>query len=163
MVDGKELPLPTEGQPIPGAWQSGWLSTPDWRHREVWETPANRGIRFRDPADEAHYRELDARLTELFDAFPDRDGSASLGSTLNTASRWYPRPAVWLAVGLVAILVRRPRRIATPLALSAAALLVAAGTALAVPATAEYSTPVVPAFVLLAVAGLLAPARESPR
>ncbi len=157
------LPLPTEGQPIPGAWQSGWLSTPDWSIREVWESPANRGIVFRDADDETHYRALDDRLTELFERFPDRGGNPGLASALNSASRWYPRAAVWLVLGLVAILVRRPRRIATPLVLAAGALLVTLGTSLAVPATAEYSVPVVPAFILLAVAGFLAPAREDAR
>lgn len=159
VVDGETLPQPSEGEPIPGAWQSGWLSTPDWRIREIWESPANRGIRFRDPDDEAHYAELDRRMTELFDAFPDRDGNASLGDRLNAASRWYPRPAVWLVVGLVAFVVRRPRRTATPLVLAAASVLVIAGTALAVPATAEYSTPVAPAFIVLALVGLVAPTR----
>jgi hypothetical protein len=44
---------------------------------------------------------------------------------------------------------------ATPIVLTLAALLVILGTSLAVPASAEYSTPVVPAFMLLAVAGLI--------
>jgi len=45
--------------------------------------------------------------------------------------------------------------------LVAAALLVILGTSLAVPAAAEYSTPVAPAFMLLAAAGLLAPRRAA--
>ena len=65
------------------------------------------------------------------------------------------------SLGLVALAVRRPRRMATPLVLTAAALLVILGTSLAVPAAAEYSTPVAPAFLLLAAAGLLAPRRTA--
>ena len=64
-----------------------------------------------------------------------------------------PAAAVWLVVGLVAVAIRRPRGLATPLVLAAAALLVILGTSLAVPAAAEYSTPVAPAFMLLAAAG----------
>ena len=43
--------------------------------------------------------------------------------------------------------------------LTAAALLLLLGTALAVPADAAYTVPVAPAFILLAVACLLAPRR----
>jgi hypothetical protein len=42
-----------------------------------------------------------------------------------------------------------------PLALAGAALLVLLATSVAVYAVAEYSVPVVPAFVLLATAGLV--------
>jgi hypothetical protein len=94
-------------------------------------------------------------VDELLGAFSDRGGSATLGRWIDRASRWFPRPALWLVLGLVAVAVRRPRGVATPLVLAAAALLVVFGTALAVPADAAYSVPVAPAFVLLAVAGLL--------
>jgi hypothetical protein len=68
---------------------------------------------------------------------------------------------LWLAIGLVALAVRRPRRMATPLVLTAAALLVIVGTSLAVPADAAYSSPLAPAFMLLAAAGLLTPRSPS--
>ena len=106
---------------------------------------------------------MNRRVNELLGRFPDRSSSSELGSWLNRASRWFPRPAVWLVVALVAIAVRRPRALASPLVLAAAALLVVLGTSLAVPAAAEYSTPVAPAFMLLAVAGVLgARRRERP-
>ena len=63
---------------------------------------------------------------------------------------------VWLLIGILAAAIRRPRGLATPLVLSAGALLVIVGTSLAVPAAAEYSTPVTPAFFLLAATGVLA-------
>jgi hypothetical protein len=62
---------------------------------------------------------------------------------------------VWLVVGLVALIFRRPRGLAVPLVLSGAALLVLLGTALAVYAVADYAVPVVPAFILLAVTAIL--------
>ena len=74
-------------------------------------------------------------------------GSMALGTWLDRASRWFPRSVLRLALGLVAIAARRPRRLATPLVFTAAALLVILGTSLAVPAAAEYSAPVAPAFL----------------
>lgn len=159
----RPLPRPSEGQPIPAARQSGWISTPDGRIREVWTSPTDHGIVFRDPEDRMHLDELERRLSELLTVFPDRDGNTELGNRLNQASRWFPRPVVWLVAGLVAVVLRRPRRVSIPLALVAAALLVMAGTALAVPATAEYSTPVAPAFILLAVVSLLGERSRHPR
>ena len=67
---------------------------------------------------------------------------------------------MWLLVGIAAALWRRPSGIAVPLALAAAALAVMVSTSLAVYAVAEYSVPVVPAFVLLATAGVFG--RRSP-
>lgn len=152
-----ELPEPTEGQPIPSASVSAFISTPDGRFREVWSSAAEHEIYADDPSDAAHLDRLNRRVDELLGAFSDRGASAELGRWLDRASKWYPRPALWLALGLIAFAVRRPRRMATPLVLTAAALLVNLGTSLAVPAAAEYSVPVAPAVLLLAVSGLLAP------
>jgi hypothetical protein len=152
-----QLPEPTEGQPIPSASVSGFISTPDGRFRELWTSPAAHAIVADDPADGAHLDRMNRRVAAMFERFPERDGSPGLGEWLNRASRWFPRPALWLLVGAVAIAIRRPRGLATPVVLTAAALLVVLGTSLAVPAAAEYSTPVVPAFVLFAGVGLLAP------
>jgi hypothetical protein len=154
-VADEQLPDPTEGQPIPSASVSAFISTPDGRFREVWTSPTEHAIVADDPEDSAHLDRLNRRVDELFGAFSDRSGHATLGRWLDRASRWFPRPVLWLALGLVAVAVRRPRGIATPLVLTAAALLVVLGTALAVPADASYSVPVAPAFVLLALAGLL--------
>jgi hypothetical protein len=158
-VTDEQLPEPTEGQPIPSASVSAFISTPDGRFREVWTSSTEHAILADDPEDAAHLDRLNRRVDELFAAFSERGGNATLGRWLDRASRWFPRPVLWLAVGLVAVAIRRPRGVATPLVLAAAALLVVLGTALAVPADASYSAPVAPAFVLLAAAGLLAASR----
>ncbi len=160
LAAASQLPEPSEGQPIPSASVSGWISTPDNSIREIWTSPTQRSFVFDDPDDAIHLENLERRLAELSAAFPDRDGWDELGTRLNQVSRWFPRPLVWLVVGLVAVVLRRPRGAATPLVLAAAALLVALGTSLAVPATAEYSVPVAPTFVVLACCGLLAPSRR---
>ena len=90
---------------------------------------------------------MNRRVAELSTAFSDREGDASSAAGSNRASRWFPRPVFWLAVGLVAVADPAARGVATPLVLTAAALLVLLGTSLAVPAAAEYSTPVAPAFI----------------
>jgi len=152
-----QLPEPTEGQPIPSASVSSFISTADGRFREVWTSPSAHEIVAVDPGDAAHLDRMNRRVAELAGRFTDREGNATLATWLDRASRWFPRPVVWLVVGLIGLAVRRPRGAATPLVLTAAGLLVIVGTSLAVPAAAEYSTPVAPAFVLLAVAALLAP------
>ena len=148
------LPVPSEGQPIPSASVSGFISTPDGRFREVWTSPTNHEIYAENPDDAAHLDRMNRRVDKLYGHFSDRAVHAELASWLNRASRWFPRPAVWLLAGLLAFCIRRPPGMATPLVLAAAGLLVIVGTSLAVPAAAEYSAPVVPAFILLAVSCL---------
>ena len=154
-VANRQLPVPGEGEPIPAARQSSYISTPDGRIREVWTSPTDHQVVFSRPADAARAAEIDRRVDGLLESFPDRSAHPGAIDRLNSASRWYPRPLLWLLVGLLAVLVRRPRRVAIPLALAGAALLILLSTSLAVYAVAEYSVPVTPAFILLAVAGLL--------
>jgi hypothetical protein len=150
-----QLPVPSEGEPIPSARQSPVISTPDGRIREVWSSPTAHRFVFSDPGDEARAAELDVRVNELLANLPDRKTHPETVDRLNSASRWYPRPVLWLLVGLAAALVRGPRWLLAPLALAGAGLLVLAATAVAVYAIAQYSVPVTPAFILLAAAGVL--------
>jgi hypothetical protein len=149
-------PEPSEGQPIPSASVSAFISTPDGRFAEVWSSPTAHQIVADDPSDAAHLDRMNRYVSDVIGRFGKREASARLGDWLNRASRWFPRPAVWLLLGAAAIVIRRPLGIAAPVVLTAAALLVIVGTSLAVPAAAEYSTPVAPAFLLLAAAGLFA-------
>jgi hypothetical protein len=155
LAGSAQLPVPSEGEPIPSARESAFISTPDGRIREVWSSATAHRIVFADPEDAERAAEIDRRLNELLANLPDRDARPELVDRLNSASRWYPRPIVWLALGVVAALVRRRRWLLAPLALSAGALLVFFATSLAVYAVAQYSVPVAPAFVLLATAGVL--------
>jgi hypothetical protein len=151
----------TEGEAIPSASVSAFITTPDGRFQEVWTSPTTHEIVARDPAHARHLDRMNRRVDYLLGRFSDRYASADLGTWLNRASRWFPRPGVWLAIGLIAVAFRRPRGLTLSLVLSAAALLVIVGTALAVPAAAEYSIPVAPAFFVLAAQGLLG-GRRSP-
>ena len=152
---GGALPVPSEGQPIPSSRESPAISTPDGRNREVWTSASEHHVVFGDPGDTERAAALDRRVNELLAGFPDRDARDGLVRLLDDASRWFPRPFMWLLVGIVAAIWRRPRRIVVPAVLAASALVLMLSTSLAVYAVAEYSVPLVPAFVLLATAGLL--------
>jgi hypothetical protein len=154
---GAAAPIPSDDEPIPSGRQASYVSTPDGRIREVWTSPTEHGFVFDEPRDEAGSEALNARLGELTAAFPDRQQRTGLLEWLNSASRWYPRPVMWLLLGALACAIRRPRGIAPTAVLAVGALLTLLGTSLAVYAVAEYSVPVVPAFVLLATAGLFGP------
>jgi len=154
-VANRQLPVPSEGEPIPAARQSGYITTPDHRIREIWTSPTEHHIVFSRPADEVRAGEIDRRVEDLYGSFPDRGARPEAVDWLNRASRWYPRPVLWLLLGVLAAFFRRPRGLAVPLALTGGALLILIATSLAVYAVAEYSVPVTPAFILLATVGLL--------
>jgi hypothetical protein len=147
-------PTSSDDELIPSSREAPYISTPDGRIREVWTSPTDHSIVFRDAADGIRAAALDRRVNELLDGLPDRDQRPWLVERLNDVSRLYPRPFMWLLVGLAAVVWRRPRGVAVALALAASALLILLSTSLAVYAVAEYSVPVVPAFVLLAMAGV---------
>ena len=155
VIDGKVLPMPSEGQPIPGSRQSLWTSTPDNRIEEVWTSPTEHHLVFRYPEDAARVEHVDSEVARLIDRLPDRSGNAELAHRLNQAAYRFPPPGLWLLVGLVAVVWRRPRGQRVALALAGASLLLLLATALGLPAEPEYSMPVVPAFALLAGVGLL--------
>jgi len=97
------------------------------------------------------YREVSKLLRHL----PDRSGSTSFASALNWISRIFPRMAIWIALGLVALLVRRNRAALPLLALVAGGLLVVLATLLGYGPTPEYNLPFDPVYVLFGVAAVL--------
>jgi len=160
-IRGRKLPKPTEGQPIPSSHYSGHVQSPDGDITEVWTSATEHRVVFSDPRDQIRHEELNRQADDLGAMLPGRGGHASLVGWLDRASRWYPRPIAWLVVALVAIAVRRPRRVTAPLAIAVAALLVVVTTALVVDAAAEYVVPLAPAFVLLAAVALFGPKRSN--
>ena len=152
---GGSLPTPTEGQPIPSSREAPAISTPDGRNREVWTSATEHHVVFGNPADAARASALDRRVDRLLSRFPDRHPRGGLVNRIDDASRFYPRPFMWLLVGLVAVALRRPAGYGLALLLAGAAAALLVMTSLAVYAVAQYSVPVVPAFVLLAAVGSL--------
>jgi hypothetical protein len=160
-VSGRTLPAPSEGQLIPGG-QNVWISRPDNSIREVWRSPTEQTFVFADPSQKPRFDEILAETGALFAALPDREGSPQLARRMSQASRWYPRPWVWIALGIVALGVRRPRRTWLLVAVAAAALASMGLNALGLPADLHFVVPVAPAFVLFGL-GALFGRRRAPK
>jgi hypothetical protein len=159
-VKGRALPAPSEGQPIPSG-QSVWISRPDNCIREVWTSATEHHFVFCRRSVKRRFEGVVRRVNELFAALPDRTGNGQLALRLNQASRWYPRLIVWIALGLAALLIRRPRGARTLIAIALAALFVIVFNALGLFADPRFALPVAPAFVLFGAAALLGPRGEA--
>ncbi len=154
-VRGKDLPAPTEGQPIP-AGQSVWISRPDNCIREVWTSGTEHHFTFCKPGYKRRFEEIGRELRDLFGALPDRTGNAEVALRLNQASRWYPRSILWVALGLIALAIRRPNGVRTLIAISLTAFAVIVLNALGLFADPRFALPVAPAFVFFGSCALLA-------
>ena len=161
-VGGSQLPRPTEGEPIPGG-QVVWISRPDNGIRQLWTSPTRFTFSFADPRDRPRFEQILERRDELFAALPDRSGDATLALRLNQLSRWFPRPILWIALGLIGIALRRPRHSGTLVAIALAAILVVSLNALGLFADRHFILPVAPAFVLLGLGGVLGARTQTER
>ena len=155
IVNGRKLPRPSEGAPIPASHFGPGLHTLYGQAREVWRSPTEHSLVFDDPRDERRYLKFERDTNRLSGRIPNRDANRVLVHRLNQASRAFPPPVFWLAVGTLALAMRRPQRALVAIAPSLAGLMVIIGTALVTSAVGEYALPVSPAFVLLAAAGLV--------
>lgn len=153
-VDGRMLPAPTEGEPIPAEYQSAQISTPDHSIREVWTSATEHHVVFDDPAKRARWEANDRRAAALYATFPDRWWSPWLGLQMDRSSRLYPPLVLWLAAGLAGVAARRPRNWGATLVPVAGSLVMLLATVMTVWAEPAYAVPVAPAFVLFAAVGL---------
>ena len=101
------LPPPTEGQPIP-AGQNVWISRPDNCIKDVWTSPTHHGFTFCSTRVHRQFNEVVRERDSLFANVPSRTGNSQLLLRLNQLSRWFPRPIVWIVLGLIALIWRRP-------------------------------------------------------
>ena len=153
-VKGRELPRPTEGQPIPSG-QNVWISRPDDSIRDVWTSGTDHHFVFEHPADRPRFNAILRERDSLANNLPHRTGNATLALRLNQLSRWFPRPIIWIAVGLLGLALRRPRRAPVLVVLALAALFVIAFNALGLFADPRFALPVAPTFVLFGAGALL--------
>lgn len=149
------LPLPSEGEPIPAPREGFFTTTPDRSIRTVWTSATENRLVSTDPGFPARHRAMDLDDGRLRQGIPPYEGSSALAELLNLASRAYPRPIVWLLVGLAAVAWRRPQRSALALTLAGASLWVALVNALGIYAILEFVLPTVPALIVLTAAGLV--------
>ena len=155
VVNGRRLPKPSEGQPIPASAIGPLLWTPGGSAREVWTSPTEHSFVFSDAHDERRYNKLGADVGQLASRLPTRDGSQTVIHRLNQISHRFPPLIAWLVVGVVALAYRRPRNVLVAIAPCVAGLVVIVATALVAPSVPEYAAPVSPAFFLLAAVGLV--------
>jgi hypothetical protein len=161
VVNGRRLPRPSEGQPIPASAIGPFLWTPGGTAQEVWTSPTEHQFVFSDPRDKRRYERLGNDVERLSNRLPTRTATQNVVHRLNQVSHRFPPLAAFLAIGIVGLALRRPRNALVAVAPAVAGLIVIVATALLVPAVAEYSAPATGAFVLLAAAGALGvPARR---
>jgi hypothetical protein len=158
-VKGQALPRPSEGQPIP-AGQSSWISRPDNCIRDVWTSATEHHLTFCNPRFKRRLDSITHELGGLFANLPNRTGNAWLALRMNQASRWYPRLILWIALGLIALALRRPRGAQTLIAIALAAFVVIGLNAMGLFADPHFALPVAPAFILFGSGALLARRHE---
>lgn len=154
-VAGRTLPRPSGGDMIPAAHSGFYSTTPDGHIREVWTSPTAHTVVFSTPAGQRRYEEIGAEVERLGARVPPYAGSSWLTRQLSRSSKLYPPGLLWIGVGLAALAVRRPRRAGVALALAAGGLLVVVAQSLGVYPVIEFGVPVLPAFVVLGLAGLV--------
>ena len=154
VVDGRRLPRPTGGEPIPASRVGPNVWTRGGAAREVWRSATDHPLVFDDARDARRYARFERDTNRLASRLPTREGNDGLIHRLNQASRAFPPPVVWLVVGLIALAIRRPARAFIAVVPAVAAVVVIGVTSLVALAVPEYAAPVSPAFILLAAVGL---------
>ncbi len=107
-----------------------------------------------DPGRRQRYREIVSQVREWDAELPSRTGVDVVTELLNRITPRYPRPPLWLAVGLVALLVRRPAEWRTIVVLWASAFLVLLIHAASQGVAPEFALPVYPVFIVTALGAL---------
>jgi hypothetical protein len=115
-----------------------------------------------DRTRQERYREVVAQVRKWDAELPSRTGVTFVPEILNRVTPRFPRPPLWLAVGLVALLVRRPAGWRTIIVLWAGAFLVLLVHAASQGVAPEFALPLYPVFIVTAL-GALAGERRPPR
>jgi hypothetical protein len=158
IVKGYVLPNSEALPPSTAPLTYGWFWCPSrWIERCTVKDP---GLIWRDAGQQHRYRSLVRRITRWTHDLPPREGSVWVADRLTSLTLHFPREPFWLAIALVALVVRRPRRIASLVAVAVLGLLVLGIHAVSQGALAEYALPVYPAFIALTIAALFGARRR---
>ena len=109
---------------------------------------------FSDPATQERYREIVSRIRSWDAQLPSQEGSRFVPEILNRITPRFPTPPLWIAVGVVALVVRRPRGWPTIGLLWGAAFLVLLIHAASQGVAPEFALPVYPVFIVGALAAV---------
>jgi hypothetical protein len=132
-------------------------------------TLENPGAVWSDPDVRERYREIVAQVRAWDAVLPGRKGVAFVPELLNRITPRFPRPPLWLVLGVVALLIRRPAEWRTIVVLWVAAFAVLLIHAASQGVAPEFALPLYPIFIVTALAAVAgdrrAPAhgREPPR
>jgi hypothetical protein len=107
-----------------------------------------------DPTQQRRYREVVSQVRAWDAKLPSRTGQAWVTEILDRITPRFPRPPLWLAVGFVALVWRRPREWRTILVLWGAALGVLLIHAASQGIAPEFSLPLYPLFIVTALGAL---------
>ena len=152
---GEQLPPPSEGEQIPTSRQGFFLTTPDGSVTEEWRSATEHSLVFSSSEAQQRLARLDAEARRLGALVPPYTGDEWLTLQFSRSSKLFPPPLLWLVVGLVAWLWRRPARPGLAACIGAAGVGVVVFQALAIYSIIEFAIPVAPAFVVVGAAGVL--------
>jgi hypothetical protein len=149
-VNGKPAPTPEALSPLVQAARYGFVWCPtNAIDRCIFRDPS---VAFRSPAQQQRYRELVDRVRNWNSQLPVRNGVRALEGKVNTLSWREPAPFFWIILALIGIALRRPRGWPALVLIGVGAALVLMVHALSQQPQTEYSIPLMPVFVLAAIA-----------
>jgi hypothetical protein len=114
-----------------------------------------------DPEKRARYREIVAQVREWDAELPSRSGVTWVPEILNRITPRFPRPPLWLAVGLVGLALFRPSSWRTIVLLWLSAALVLLIHAASQGVAPEFALPLYPIFIVTALGALASDRKES--
>jgi hypothetical protein len=109
---------------------------------------------FDDPSTQRRYTEVVTQVREWDAELPSRAGQAWVTEILNRITPRFPRPPLWLAAGVIAVVRRRPKGWRTIVVLWAAAALVLLIHAASQGVAPEFALPLYPVFIVTALGAL---------
>jgi hypothetical protein len=107
-----------------------------------------------DEERQRRYSEIVARVRAWDAELPAKTGTAWITEVVNRITPRFPRPPLWLAVGVVALLARRPRAWRTIVLLWLSAALVLLIHAASQGVAPEFALPLYPVFIVTALGAL---------
>jgi 4-amino-4-deoxy-L-arabinose transferase-like glycosyltransferase len=159
--DGVVLPNPAATILLPGVPYGFVWCASDYIDSCTLDDPS---VVWKDATTQQRYRDVVSRVREWDAELPSRTGQAWVTGLLNRVTPRFPRPPLWLLVGAIALVWRRPRGWRTILVLWAAAAAVLLIHAASQGVAPEFALPLYPVFIVTALAALAgdrAPARIS--
>jgi hypothetical protein len=122
----------------------------------IWPSLERRRLVWSRTEDATRYAELRQRLRAFVEQASTGERRPGVARALRVASLLLPVSGFWLLVAVVFAIRFRPRGLWVPALLATASLLVLIETALAFPPHPDYALPLLPSFVVLALATMAA-------